>query len=641
MIAIMRKLIHTKVYKIFLWAFLFMMVFGSGVAIFNFGESKNWVLKAYSQSMTNEKFQSLLKMAQRQQTMYRQKGLNVSNQDISKETVQSALGGLLAQHCMDTIGLRVPQSHVDAQVQQQLQQLPPYFFNEKGELDQEAFRRLLAPHTMEEFVAEMAIESKNKVLFGLVDTTVYVPSFETVLQYNADFADKQYSYIALPYQKYLSKAKSTTPSDEQLNKFYKKSSVAEKFRIPERRAGTVWTFDASNFGSLVSDAEAKLFYDKNKMQRYVLEPAQMQVRTLLVKVEPLKEAEAKSQIEELLQQAQKDPSGFEGLVRKFSQDSKSASRGGLTEFFAKDDKKLDPAVVEVAFESLSEDGQISAPVKTAQGYELVQRVKRNPAKYKDFKSVEAEIKKDLAAEKFKKRFAQDAARVVNAASYNPESLQKFIQKGKATSHELALDVRKPGMEYTHLFKAEQGRYSVYVDKDKGFIVHCSQLEKSKLPSLEDVKSKLLITYFETQAFELLKKELSAAFADAKRMNLQEVASKYGASVQKASFNYANGKAEQSAILKEPEVHARLKGLQHVGALAAIETKVDGIVIKLDAIDPVSKDLFNEQKDHLSKVMFYMKLYQIKEGFIASLYRTAKLNNKIEIKNELLQLTKEV
>ena len=51
--------------------------------------------------------------------------------------------------------------------------------------------------------------------------------------------------------------------------------------------------------------------------------------------------------------------------------------------------------------------------------------------------------------------------------------------------------------------------------------------------------------------------------------------------------------------------------------------------------------YKEQKEHLSSTMFYMKLYQIKEGFIASLYRTAKLNNKIEIKNELLQFTKEV
>ena len=94
-------------------------------------------------------------------------------------------------------------------------------------------------------------------------------------------------------------------------------------------------------------------------------------------------------------------------------------------------------------------------------------------------------------------------------------------------------------------------------------------------------------------------------------------------------------------MKENAVAQALKGMQHKGAIASVQTKTDGIIIKLDAISEVKPELFAEQKEHLGQVMFYMKLYQIKEGFIASLYRTATLNNKIEIKNELLQFTKEV
>lgn len=641
MIALMRKLIHSNVYKLFLWVFLFMMAFGSGVAIINFGENKNWVMKIFKQTLTEQKFKSMLKTAQQQQEMYRQKGIMLMGKNIPKETVQAAISGLLAIHAMDDLGLKVPSSYVNEQVQNQLQQLPAQFFNAHGQLDHEAFSRAFAPYTIEDFISDIEIEAKNKLLYGLVESSVYVSEFETILQYNVEFADKSYGYMVLPYQKFLAQARSSMPSDETLLKFYKKPQIADIFKTLEKRAGSVWTFSPENFITTISDTEAKSFYEKNKTQRYVLEPSQMQVRLLLIKSEIGKESEAKKTIEELSQKAQQDPSQFEKLVRQFSQDSKTAAHGGLTEFFSKNDKKFESIVIETAFEILTDDGQISVPIKVEKGFMLIQRAKKNPAKYKDFKSVEAEIKKDLRTEKFKKRFLQDATRVANEAKYNPQALDKFAERYKGSKSELSLDVRKPGIEHTHLFKIEQSRYTAFIDKDQGIILHCSMIEKSKLPDLSDVKTKLLGQYFESKAFELLEEELNKAFADARRMNLQEVADKYGAKIQKATFDYNNGKVEQSTILKEQEVQAKIKGLQHVGAITIIKTKVDGILIRLDSIESKNKSLFQEQKEHLSKVMFYTKLYQIKEGFIASLYRTAKLNNKIEIKNELLQMTKEV
>lgn len=641
MIAIMRKIIHSNVYKIFLWAFLFMMAFGSGVAIFNFGESKDWVIKAYAQSISQPKFQEMLKLAKQQQEMYRQKGFAFPAQNIQKETVQAAVSSLLAQHAMEKIGMQVAPSFVDQQLQQQLQQLPSYFFKTDGSLDQEAFQKAIAPHSMQDFVNEIELEAKNKLLYGLVDATVYVPEFEMILQYNAEFANKKYSYVALPYQKYLAQVKADTPSDETLNKFYKKASVADQFRTVQRRAGTMWKFTPSQFITPISDNEAKAFYDKNKMHRYVLEHAQMQIRRLIIDPKMSNDMEARVKIEEISQMAQKDTTKFESLVREFSQDAKSAARGGLSDFFAKDNKNVDPAVIEMAFDNLATDGQVSIPLKTAQGYELIQRVAKHPAKYKDFKSVEAEIKKDLATEKFKKRFMQDASRIASSAKYNPESLKKFIERYHGVKVELPLEAQKSGAESANLFRIEEGRYTTFLDKDFGAILLCSQVEKSRLPALSEVKSKVLNLYFEEQAHAKLKAELAAAFKDANVMKLSEIATKYDAAVAQASFENKDGKIEQSSILKENEIAQALKGMQHEGAIASVQTKTDGIVIKLDSISKVKPELFEEQKDHLGRVMFYMKLYQIKEGFIASLYRTATLNNKIEIKNELLQFTKEV
>lgn len=640
--AIMRRLIHSGVSRIFLWVFMLAFVL-SGLAVINFGDDKNWVIKAYKQTLTQPKFQAMLKMATQQREMYRQKGFPSAHRNVQKETVQAAISSLLAQHAMHKIGMMVAPKYIETQMQHILQEWPSYFFKADGTLDQEVFKKAIALHginSIEDFLSEIELDAKNKLLFGLVSTTVYVPEFEAVLQYNAEFADKKYSYITFPLQKYLTQARLNTPSDEVLTKFYKKQTVADSFRTAERRAGTIWTFSQQDFALSITDSEVKAFYDKNKMQRYVVTPAQMQIRTLLIKPELGDDVAAKAKIEDIFQTAQKDPAQFEKLVRQFSQDAKSAARGGLSDFFGKDDKNLEHIVVETAFEHLATDGQICVPLKTDRGYELIQRIKKNAATYKDFKVVAPEIKHELAAEKFKKRFMQDASRVVSSAKYNPESLTKFIARYKGVKTELPLDVRKSGTEFTNLFRIEEGRYTTYLNKDQGVILQCSQVEKSKLPPFEDVKAKVLKLYFEEQAGKLLKEQLNLAFKDALKMNLQDVAQKYGVTIQKATFDYNNGKVEQSPILKEYEIGQKLKALQHVGALATIETKTDGILIKLDSITAVDSKIFKEQKEHLGKIMFYTKLYQIKEGFIASLYRTAKLNNKIEIKNELLQFTKE-
>jgi parvulin-like peptidyl-prolyl isomerase len=642
MISLVRKkLVNNSLYKIFLWIFLFMMALGSGASLFQTGSIENWEIKTYKQTMTKQEFQNKLSLAKRQQEMFKQKGYFNPAQNLKKETVQGSVSELLSKHIMDKISLKVPSDQIESGIKKQLAHLPSYFFNENGQLNQDAFNQQFAPHTVDDFAASVETEIKSKVLYGIIDAGIYVPEFETSLQYTTDFAQKTYSYLTLSNEKYLAIAKESKPSTEALQKFYKKSQVSEVFKTAETRQGVMWTFDSSSYGSAISESDVKSFYDKNKAKRYLVSPAKMQIRTLFIKNDVADEAQAKSKIEELRQEAEKTPDQFETLVRKFSQDKVSAARGGLSDFFEQDDKKLSKMVVSTAFEYLSTDGQISAPIKTEDGYELIQRVARQAAKYKDVKSVESEIKKELTVERFKKRFSQDASRVITGAKYHPEALMKFISSHGGSKTEISLSSRKPGLDFTYLFKTEEGRFATFFDKDNGVILTCSKVVKSVIPELSEVSGKVLAMYYEQKASELMQKDLVLALKDARNMSLDQVAKKYGASVAKASFTYKDEKAEQSSILKEPTVAAKLKGMQHEGALVSVETKAGGVVLKLDNIAPRDEKHFIDQKGHLGASLFYMKMYQIKDGFIASLYRTAKLNNKIEIKADLLNLTKEV
>lgn len=638
MMAIMRKIINTNAYKVILWMFLFMMAVGSGILV-NIGSEKNWAIKAYDETLSPSRLNMLIKAAKLQQEEFKRRGIVIAGKNAERDAVVGAVSGLLGEHVMSSMKLSVPGFLVEKTLNQNLGQLPSYFFHQDGKLNEEAFSKLIAPQTIEDFIEGVQLDSKNSLFYSIVDLAVYTPLFELGLQYNIDYADKEYSVMSLPLQRFIAKSKENQPSDEALEKFYKKPTVSEQFKTPEKRAGIVYRFDQSNYVTSISETEVKNYYEKNK-KKYLTSPSEMQIRSLLVKVETGKEAQAKEKIESIKQKADQDPQDFEKLVKEFSDDKANASRGGLSEMFAQDNKDMDKIIVKAAFESLSKDGQVSTPLKTDRGYELIQRVKRVPAKYKELKSVESDIKSELATAKFKQRFTQDATRVINQARYNPEVLEKFIDRYKGEKKELALDVRKGGIELTHLFKTGLHKYVSFFDKDSGVILQCTEIETSKVPPLDTVKGKVLVKYHETEGKKLLEKTLNDALKDAHDKDFAEVAKKYNTTVQNASFNFKNGKVDQSPILRGQDVQSKIKMLHHVGGLATVVSPEEGLIIRLDSMAHRDEQLFGEQKKQISNTLFYAKKYQVKEGFIASLYRRAKLNNKIEMKTEVLQLLKE-
>ncbi len=639
MMALMRKLIRNNyIYRVLLWGFLIMMAVGGGLAV-NWGQEKKWIIKVYDEFLTENKFHLMLKSARKQQEDFRQRGIQLAGKNIEKDTASSAVSGLLVEHIMHTLSLTVPDTLVEQGMQKHLGELPSYFFK-SGELDLEVFKKYIAPYTIEDFIEDIYSEKKNKLFFDIVDLAIYSPEFELALQYNTDYASKSYSILTLPVQKFITDVKKNPVTQDTLEKFYKKAKNNEEFKTVEQRAGVVWSFDQDGYGIVVSEGDVKSFYDKNK-QKYLLSPSEVQVRLLLLKVEPGKEAEVKKKIEGLHEQAEKNPLEFEKLVKDFSQDESLASKGGLTDFFAQDTKRFDQVIVKTAFESLSKNDQISSPIKTDRGYELVQLVKRNPAKYKELKSVEAEIKKDLISAKFKQRFKQDATRIINQAKYNPDILSSFIKKHGGKKSTIDMDVKKPGSMGMHLFKTGEQKYTTFFDKGNGILLYCSEVQSSKVPPLNNVKDKVEEKYYTQEAKLQLEKALLDMSKEAKNSDFQDLAKKYGVSVKSATCEHKkDGSVDQSPILKEPEVQSKVKTLHTAGATTYVMTDAEGLLIQLDSLGSRDAELFSAQKDKLSKTMFYAKKYQVKEGFIASLYRRAKLNNKIHLKDEVLQLIKE-
>lgn len=638
MMAIMRKLINNKGYKIIVWALLGMMIAGSGIFM-QVGEEKKWVIKAYNELLSPERFDNIVKMERAAAEQYRARGILLAGKNADRDAVKGSLATLLSEHVLRGLHVATPSYVIEGEMRKFLSGLPPQFFRPNGELDEELFARAIAPQKMDSFFDNLRIEIEGNLLSSIVNLSSYNPMFELGMQYAVEYAQKDYSVIKFPLSVYVKKAKESHPSNDVLEKFYKKSKNNESFKTPEQRAGAVWKFTKEMYNITITENDIKKEYEKNKAV-YLERPAQMQLRLLLVANQPGEEEATRNRADVLYKEAEQNPEKFEKMVKDFSEDKNLEKSHGLTKLFTQDSGDLDKAVINTAFESLFTDGQISTPIQTARGYEIVQRVKKVPARYKELASVAGDIKDALVAAKFKQRFSQDANRVISGAKYNPEALQAFVAKGCKST--IALTTNTGGAELTRLFKLEDGKYAVFFDKEEGVIVQCTAIQKSKVPALFDVQEGVLEKYYREEAKMLLEKDvLRALKAVSEGKEMREVAKDFGVKVESAHVVFKNEKKEQSPILQNSVVQSKLKHLSSKGALTTALSDEDGYVIRLDFVADLEKEELIKEKDRFAKVALYAKKYTVKEGFIASLYRTATLNNKIDVKKELLQQTKEV
>ena len=91
-----------------------------------------------------------------------------------------------------------------------------------------------------------------------------------------------------------------------------------------------------------------------------------------------------------------DPSQFESLALEHSTDRSNSGRGGDLGFFARG--RMVKEFEDSAF-LLTEDGQISEPVKTRFGFHIIKRTGREDGTVKPFEDVENQIKMRLVSEK--------------------------------------------------------------------------------------------------------------------------------------------------------------------------------------------------------------------------------------------------
>jgi peptidyl-prolyl cis-trans isomerase D len=185
-----------------------------------------------------------------------------------------------------------------------------------------------------------------------------------------------------------------------------------------------------------ADEDALLRRYDEQRARFV-EPEQRLASHILLRVPANADAESQRQVQAraaaLAGQARDEGADFAALAREHSDDPGSRAGGG-------DLGWLEPETTDPAFESALfalQPGEISDPVKTDDGWHVIQLREVREGKSRPFEEVRAELALEFQETERERLFADRAGRLVDAIYRDPTSLQ-------AAADELDLEIRRTG-----------------------------------------------------------------------------------------------------------------------------------------------------------------------------------------------------
>jgi peptidyl-prolyl cis-trans isomerase D len=226
------------------------------------------------------------------------------------------------------------------------------------------------------------------------------------------------SVSTLSLQSFLSQAK---VDDAALKKYYEQNP--KEFQVQEQAKVEYVKFS-------VDDLLAKAEVSKEDVRKYYDEhlndfgtPEERHAAHILITVNaaaPQAEQDAaKAKAEQLLQQAKKNPAGFDELARKNSQDPGSAANGGDLGFFGRGMmvKPFDDAAFAL------KAGEISGLVKSDFGYHIIKLIAVKPSRAMPFDEARAGIVTKLRQQKASDMFAEMAEKFSNAVYEQSDTLK--------------------------------------------------------------------------------------------------------------------------------------------------------------------------------------------------------------------------
>lgn len=643
MITAIRRSFKSKIYKIILWITILALAgIFSLPELLKMGEKASWFAKVNAQTVSyNDYMRKSILHEERISALRSQFGpqadIFLSSMGISLNPKIFAQDAVIQDALLDQVVQKL-KVHIGSDyiaeklsnplfVQQELAEIIPLSaFDQTGAIDprvlQYYFQRMGL--SMNDFEAKVAQILSRRLVLNILGLGIYAPASLVQNRYVLEHASKKFSLLTFSFDRMLQEEKKNVISGEDLKAFFDaQNQQSKRYFVPEKRSGVVWKLDVQNYPIELTDREIEDFYEDNKNKLYIAEPAQVQVRHILIKAStPGDQQKAYEKAQKIHAEIVKDPKQFAVIASKESEDKSQVERGGLLPWFKRGDKE---AAFDKAAFTLKENGAISDVITTSQGFEIIQRVDKKMAVYKTLANVKKDISATLMQQKFGEQFVREMRGIIEHAKSDEHNLPKIMESKGFKAQKVQEIVRDDKNWGKVLFGMRtKNDTDVYIENGAGFVVQLTDIVPAYLPSLDTVKDVVTYDLHEKRAMQKMEKITKEALEKAKTTALNVLKDDFHASLATTPF-IAKSDSQSLADLKKKQVPVdQLFQLENVGAVGMAFGGRDGYIFKLEEIKPLAQDSLEKQKSEVKSALEQEQSRLFTAGFVASLYRSATI-----------------
>ncbi len=438
----------------------------------------------------------------------------------------------------------------EAETRNYVQSLP--FFQTDGKFDKDRLKNMLATSGISPQRYTMQVMEdllKKQFVRGVTDTAI-VSKRQLDNFYRFRDQERQIEYVTVPLKK------TDVPiSDKDIEAYYQANK--NLYQNPEKISVeyVVLSIDDVSGEFKPTEDELKVLYEEQKAQFGT--PEQRKVSHILIAFNSDKEDEinaAKSKAEGLRERLNKGED-FSKLAKESSDDKDSPMKNGEAVLYTKE--SIHPELANTAF-SIAK-GEVSQPVKTSFGYDLIKVTELVPATFKKFEEVRPELEKSYRRNAAENKF-YDAKQKLDEMSFeHNDGLEPLANKLGLKIAQTRLFTRESGENVAAetivrnaAFASEvlEGKNSpaLEIGTDKVYVLHLKEHQPATDKPIDEVKAQIIAKLQSKQASESANKQAGQLLADLKQGKaLTDVAKSIGATVSKATVKLV-GKTDLSPAL---------------------------------------------------------------------------------------------
>ncbi|OGT31022.1 MAG: hypothetical protein A3E87_06335 [Gammaproteobacteria bacterium RIFCSPHIGHO2_12_FULL_35_23] len=263
-------------------------------------------------------------------------------------------------------------------------------------------------------------ELSTSIMLAQVQSGFLLTSFALPYQVNDSIQlinqSRQFSYIELPAEHFLTKV---TVNQQAIQQYYQ--TAKQQFIVPEQISLNYVSLSLNDLMSKINPTPAQLKqYYLNNINHYTI-PKKWHLAHILVAVAPDSSEQdiAAAQQKVALLTSKLNKESFSMVASEYSDDLATARVGGQMPWITLlqlDDTWQKQLLV------LQKAGEVSAPFKTEQGYEIVKVIAIQPAVTQSFDGVKAKVRSDYIKQKAENEFAKRSDALANITFENPTTL---------------------------------------------------------------------------------------------------------------------------------------------------------------------------------------------------------------------------